>query len=180
MTGIIHLTSMQWSVCSPHHEALETSMRVEVVWGGQVTWTTVSKISNQEEKRGKKVYERKVAGPDKVPGNWADCLRDPTNKETTFHSYQKKIVIHTSQTEKQVLQHLEPRSRSALTLDAAQVTTKRADTRMWSIYKMPLESGCHHRPWYAPGYDVLVILSGKVVSLLASKYHRLTFMGRFG
>ena len=55
---------------------LEHSKRVDVVWE---TYIISSIKEGPREKRGKGIW-RKVAGKNKLPGNWADFFHDPTNK----------------------------------------------------------------------------------------------------
>ena len=72
----------------PHiMKQLENSRRVDVVWD---TYIPSSIKESTKEKRGKG-FRRKVAGKNKLPGNWAGFLRDPTNKQGLFAFLSNRI-----------------------------------------------------------------------------------------
>ena len=63
----------------PHiSKQLESCTRVDVVWD---IYIPSSIKESTREKRGKGIW-RKVAGKNKLPGKWADFLRDPTNNKS--------------------------------------------------------------------------------------------------
>jgi hypothetical protein len=67
---------------------LERSTRVDVVWE---TYITSSIKESTREKQGKCIRQ-KVAGQIKLPWNWQDFLRDPTNKQELFTYLSRKIT----------------------------------------------------------------------------------------
>ena len=62
---------------------LQRTKRVDIVWDKYIKEST-------RDKRGKGL-RRKVAGQVKLPGNWSDFLRDPTNKEELFSFLTSKV-----------------------------------------------------------------------------------------
>ena len=56
---------------------LENNTRVDAVWE---TYIPNSIKESTRERRGTGI-RRKVAGKNKIPGNWSEFLRDPTNKQ---------------------------------------------------------------------------------------------------
>ena len=70
---------------------LEDSMRVDLVWD---IYLPNSLKESTREKRGKGV-RRKVSGQTKLPGNWADFLRDATNKKELFTFLTSKVAKST-------------------------------------------------------------------------------------
>lgn len=69
---------------------LQTSSRIDVVWDKYVS---DSLKECTREKRGKG-NRRKVSGGAKIPGKWADFLRDPLNKTELFAFLSSKIETH--------------------------------------------------------------------------------------
>ena len=67
-------------------QQLDTCTRVDVVWD---SFFSDSIKAAMREKRGKGV-RMKVAGKNKVPGNWIGFLRDESNKKELF---QKNFVF---------------------------------------------------------------------------------------
>jgi len=67
---------------------LESSRRVDVVWDKYIP-TSIKESTR--EKRGKGI-RRRVEGSNKLPGNWADFLRDSTNKQELFKFLSSKIA----------------------------------------------------------------------------------------
>ena len=59
---------------------LETSERADVVWDTYVT----SIINESARAKRCKGIRRKVAGQNKLPGNWPDFLQECTNKQELF------------------------------------------------------------------------------------------------
>ena len=59
---------------------LGNTRRVDVVWD---TYIPNSIKESIRERRGTGI-RRKAAGKNKIPGNWSDFLRDPTNKQELF------------------------------------------------------------------------------------------------
>ena len=59
---------------------LKTATRLDVVWD---TYKPDSLKESAREKRGKG-RRRKVSDDTKLPGNWMDFLRDPSNKKELF------------------------------------------------------------------------------------------------
>ncbi|KAG0703001.1 hypothetical protein GWK47_002845 [Chionoecetes opilio] len=135
VTGITTFDDYASGVFVPHiMRQRETSMRVDVVWDRYLD-NSNQRINQRET--GERL-RRKVAGQTKVPGNWPDFLRDPTNKVELFQFLSEKIVSIPSQTESRSLQHRSLCSlHLALTTRCRHVTTKRQTQELWSIYKMP-------------------------------------------
>ena len=69
-------------------QQLRNSKRVDIVWD---TYKVGSIKESTREKRGHGV-RRKVAGKNKLPGNWADFLRDTTNKRELFTFLSDRIA----------------------------------------------------------------------------------------
>ena len=67
---------------------VENCKRFDVVWD---TYVPNSIKESAREKRGKGI-RRKVAGKNKLPGNWADFLRDSNNKKELFAFLSNKIA----------------------------------------------------------------------------------------
>ncbi|KAG0715492.1 hypothetical protein GWK47_011813 [Chionoecetes opilio] len=74
---------------TPENDSLQLFRRVSenVVWDSYIA---SSIKESTREKRGKGVWS-KVGGPTKVPSNWPDFLRDPTNKEELFQFLSDKV-----------------------------------------------------------------------------------------
>ena len=82
---------------------LQHFTRVDIVWD---LYIPDSLKESTREKRGKGV-RRKVSGQTKLPGNWIDFLRDPSNKKELFTFLTHKFVnLHFHQL-KLFMQHLE-------------------------------------------------------------------------
>ncbi|KAG0721701.1 hypothetical protein GWK47_045906 [Chionoecetes opilio] len=134
---------------------------------GQVPGQQYQRINR--EKRGKGV-RRKVAGQTKVPGNWPDFLRDPTNKVELFQFLSEKIVSTTFPDGKQVF----ATSGASVVCSGTDHSMppcdhEEADTRIVVHLQDALESGCTTCLVRTVDTDVLVILIGKY-HFLASKY----------
>ncbi|KAG0710652.1 hypothetical protein GWK47_022350 [Chionoecetes opilio] len=172
VTGITTFDDYASGVFVPHiMRQLETSMRVDVVWG---RYLDNSIKESTREKRGKGV-RRKVAGPDKVPGNWPDFLRDPTNKVELFQFPIREDCIH----------YPFPDGKQVFATSGASVVCsgtdhsmppcdhEEADHRIVVHLQDALESGCTTCLVRTVDTDVLVILIGKY-HFLAASIHRLT------
>lgn len=89
VTNIKTFNDYATDVFIPHiMRLLESCTRVDVVWD---TYLPRSIKESTREKRGKGV-RRKVAGQTKVPSNWSDFLRDPTNKQELFQFLSDKVA----------------------------------------------------------------------------------------
>ena len=76
------------SVFLPHiTRQLETCTRVDIVWDRYISDSIKAAT---REKRGKGI-RMKVAGKNKVPGNWSGFLRDEGNKQELFQFLSQKI-----------------------------------------------------------------------------------------
>ncbi|KAG0725625.1 hypothetical protein GWK47_038253 [Chionoecetes opilio] len=129
------------------------------MWSGTATLPAVSR--SQLERKGGKVYE-KVGGPTKVPSNWPDFLRDPTNKEELFQFLSDKVgssdwpdgkgVFITSGTNviSRGSDHSMPRCDH-----------EEADTRIVVHLKDALDKGCTNCLVRTVDTDVVAILIGK-------------------
>ena len=69
-------------------QQLQDCDRIDIVWD---TYKTDSIKEATREKRGKGI-RRKVGEKTKMPGNFADFLRDPTNKEELFGLLTMKVT----------------------------------------------------------------------------------------
>ncbi|KAG0729478.1 hypothetical protein GWK47_003462 [Chionoecetes opilio] len=88
LTNVTTFNDYANEVSIPHIlKLLESCRRVDVVWDSYIA---SSIKESTREKRGKGV-RRKVGGPTKVPSNWPDFLRDPTNKEELFQFLSDKV-----------------------------------------------------------------------------------------
>ncbi|KAG0718686.1 hypothetical protein GWK47_007523 [Chionoecetes opilio] len=97
VTGITTFDDYASGVFVPHiMRQLETSMRVDVVWDRYLDNSIKESPENGER------CTKEVAGQTKVPGNWPDFLRDPTNKVELFQFLSEKIVSTTFPDGKQV------------------------------------------------------------------------------
>ncbi|KAG0721985.1 hypothetical protein GWK47_045320 [Chionoecetes opilio] len=177
VTGITTFDDYASGVFVPHiMRQLETSMRVDVVWD---RYLDNSIKESTREKRGKGV-RRKVAGQTKVPGNWPDFLRDPTNKVELFQFLSEKIVSTTFPDGKQVF----ATSGASVVCSGTDHSMppcdhEEADTRIVVHLQDALESGCTTCLVRTVYTDVLVILIGKY-HFLASKYPSADIWVAFG
>ncbi|KAG0724207.1 hypothetical protein GWK47_005234 [Chionoecetes opilio] len=149
---------------------------VDVVWD---RYLDNSIKESTREKRGKGV-RRKVAGQTKVPGNWPDFLRDPTNKVELFQFLSEKIVSTTFPDGKQVF----ATSGASVVCSGTDHSMppcdhEEADTRIVVHLQDALESGCTTCLVRTVDTDVLVILIGKY-HFLASKYPSADIWVAFG
>lgn len=167
VTGITTFDDYASGVFLPYiTKQLQTSKRVDVVWD---TYLVSSIKESTREKRGKGV-RRKVAGQTKVPSNWPDFLRDPTNKQELFQFLSDKIASSTFPDGTQVF------ATSGATVVSSGTDHymppcdhEEADTRIVVHLQDALKSGCATCLVRTVDTDVVVILIGKYHSLV-SKY----------
>ena len=145
---------------------LETSKRVDVVWD---TYITSSIKESTRDKRGKGI-RRKVAGRNKLPGNWPDFLRDPTNKQELFTFLSSKTASTECPAGKQIF------ITSGITVAGTETNHsmlpcnhEEADTRILIHLLDALEHGSTICLVRTVDTDVVVILIGKFHALL-TKY----------
>ena len=177
VTGITTFDDYASGVFIPYiMRQLETSMRVDVVWD---RYLDNSIKESTREKRGKGV-RRKVAGQTKIPGNWPDFLRDPTNKVELFQFLTEKIVSTTFPDGKQVF----ATSGASVVCSGTDHSMppcdhEEADTRIVFHLQDALECGCTKCLVRTVDTDVLVILIGKY-HFLAGKYPSADIWVAFG
>eukprot|EP00745_Piridium_sociabile_P012394 TRINITY_DN190_c0_g1_i6.p1 TRINITY_DN190_c0_g1~~TRINITY_DN190_c0_g1_i6.p1 ORF type:complete len:743 (+),score=169.21 TRINITY_DN190_c0_g1_i6:247-2475(+) len=163
LTNVTTFNDYANEVFIPHIlKLLESCRRVDVVWDSYIA---SSIKESTREKRGKGV-RRKVGGPTKVPSNWPDFLRDPTNKEELFQFLSDKVgssdwpdgkgVFITSGTNviSRGSDHSMPRCDH-----------EEADTRIVVHLKDALDKGCTNCLVRTVDTDVVAILIGKYHSL---------------
>ncbi len=142
---------------------LESSRRVDVVWDKYIP-TSIKESTR--EKRGKGI-RRRVEGSNKLPGNWADFLRDSTNKHELFTFLSSKIANMKCPERKKVVTTSDA---TALILGSNQsmgpCDHEEADTRLLIHLQDALQNGCTTCLVCTVDTDVVVILIGKFHHLL--------------
>ena len=84
-TGVSTFDDYATNIFIPYKKKqLDTSTQVDVVWD---TYVTFSIKESTREKQGKGKWQ-KVAGKNKVLGNWVDFLHEFENKNSCFHFLQ--------------------------------------------------------------------------------------------
>ena len=78
---------------------LENSRRVDTVLDRYIP-TCIKELTTEKREKGTR---RRVAGDKKLPGNWADFLHDPTNKQELFAFLSRKIANVIYPEEKEVI-----------------------------------------------------------------------------
>ena len=148
----------------PHiMKQLENSRRVDVVWD---TYIPSSIKESTREKRGKG-FRRKVAGKNKLPGNWAGFLPDPTNKQELFAFLSNRISTMDCPEHKEIIVTsgttavLRGSDRSMELCDHEE-----ADTRLLIHLLDALQNGCTNCLVRTVDTDVIVILIGKFHELI--------------
>ena len=152
------------SVFLPHIiRQLETCTRVDVVWD---TYIRGSIKQATREKRGKGI-RRKVAGKNKVPGNWQDFLQDECNKEELFEFLSHKIESFNYPEGKEVFV---TSGVNVLNKGSSHVMLpcdhEEADTRLVVHLVDALKNGCRTCLIRTVDTDVVVIIIGKFFHLL--------------
>ena len=176
-TNITTLNEYASGVFFPHiMNQLETSERADVVWD---TYITSSIKESAREKRGKGI-RRKVAGQNKLPGNWPDFLRDTKNKQELFTFLSENIASTAWPDGKQVFNTSgirvvgTERSHSMLPCNHEE-----ADTRIMIHLLDALEHGASTCLVRTVDTDVVVILIGKFHAMVA-KYPTADIWVAFG
>ena len=164
-TNIVTFDEYADQVFVPHIlKQLENSKRVDIVWD---TYIPSSIKESTREKRGKGV-RRKVAGKNKLPGKWADFLRDPTNKQELFAFLSNKIATMDCPEDKEIIVTsgttaiLRGTHRSMAPCDHEE-----ADTRLMIHLQDALLNNCTNCLVRTVDTDVVVILIGKFHNLIA-------------
>ena len=143
---------------------LQNAKRVDVIWD---TYIPISIKESTREKRGKGI-RRKVAGKTKLPGNWADFLRDANNRQELFSFLSNKIATAVCPEEKEIIVTsgtsviLLGTSRSMETCDHEE-----ADTRLLIHLQDGLLNGFSSFVVRTVDTDVVVILLGKFHHLIS-------------
>jgi hypothetical protein len=162
--GIVTFDEYADQVFLPHiMKQLENCKRVDVVWDAYVP---ISIKESTREKRGKGI-RRKVAGKNKLPGNWADFLRDSKNKQELFAFLSSKTASVDCPEGKEVIitcgvtVTLRGTDRSMPACDHEE-----ADTRLLVHVQDAILNGCTNCMVRTVDTDVVVILIGKFHHLI--------------
>lgn len=163
-TNVVTFDEYADQVFVPHiMKQLETSKRVDVVWD---TYIPSSIKESTREKRGKGI-RRKVAGKNKLPGKWADFLRDPTNKQELFAFLSSKIaVVNCPQNKEVVITSGTTTIHRGTDRSMAPCDHEEADTRLLIHLQDALQNGCTNCLVRTVDTDVVVILIGKFHHLI--------------
>ena len=136
----------------------QNSKRVDIVWD---TYLPSSIKNSTREKRGKGL-RRKVAGKNKLPGKWADFLRDPTNKQELFAFLSNKIANMDCPEGKEIIVTSGVTAiHRGNTRSMQPCNHEEADTRLIIHLEDALLNNCSNCSVRTVDTDVVVILIGK-------------------
>ena len=142
---------------------LENLKRVDVVWNEYIS-SSIKESTRETQGKG---IRRKVAGKHKLPGKWADFLRDKTNKQELFAFLSNKLATFDCPKDKEIII-----TSGATTLlrgtdrSMAQCDHEEADTRLLIHLQDTLLNGCTSCLVHTVDTDIVVILIGKFHHLI--------------
>ena len=152
------------SVFLPHiTRQLEMCTRVDIVWDRYISDSIKAAT---REKRGKGI-RMKVAGKNKVPGNWSGFLRDEGNKQELFQFLSQKISSFDYPVGKEVFVTSDVNVLTkGSSHDMLPCDHEEADTRLLVHLVDALKNGCSTCVVRTVDTDIVVILIGKFYQLL--------------
>ena len=145
---------------------LQNCMRIDLVWD---TYLPNSLKESTREKRGKG-GRKKVSGQTKLPGNWADFLRDPRNKKELFSFLTSKVAKSTFPPNKVVYVTSDESVVSVGQTNSVMpdCNHEEADTRVVVHISHALEQGLKTIAVCTVDTNVIVILAGVFFKLTAT------------
>ena len=143
----------------PHiSKQLESCTRVDIVWD---IYIPNSIKESTREKRGKGI-RRKVEGKNKLPGKWADFLRDATNKQELFGFISKKVAaMHCPANKGIIITFGSTAIIRGSNRSMGLCNHEEADTRLIVHLQDAILNGCRNCLVRTVDTDVVVIIIGK-------------------